>query len=101
MSNKQHRLSIPAPYRKISRFHVLDSNPIVHISPVGRLVPQMIITVLKNGLGENGSGNSGRDDGGGGRRHSGKKEQEMRGESGRVGWEEKRRMEEKTTKRDS
>ena len=69
MSNKQHRLSIPAPYRKIGGFHTLDSNPIVHIPPVGRLIPQLTITILKNSLREDGGSNSGGDDGGGRRRH--------------------------------
>ena len=73
MSNKQHRLSIPAPYRKIGGFHTLDSNPIVHIPPVGRLVPQLTVAILENGLGENRGSSSGRDDGGGRRRHCDKR----------------------------
>ena len=80
VSNKQHRLLIPAPYRKISGFHVLDSDPIVHVPSIGRLVPQVIITVLKNGLGENGGSSNGRDYGGGRWRHS--KKASMGGEGG-------------------
>ena len=74
VSNKQHHLSIPAPYRKISGFHVLDSDPIVHVPSIGRAVPQVIITVLKNGLGEDG----GSSNGGGRWRHSKKQVWEVR-----------------------
>ena len=69
MSNKLHRLSIPAPYWKISGLHLGDLDPIVHIPSIDRTVPQMIITVLKNGLREDGRGGSGRDHGGGRGRH--------------------------------
>ena len=69
VSNKQHRLSIPAPYRKVSGFHALNSDPIVHVPAIGRLVPQVIITILKNGLRKDRSNGNGRDHGGGRRRH--------------------------------
>ena len=65
VSNKQHHLSIPALYQKISGFHILNSDPIVHVPSIGRVVPQVIITVLKNGLREDRSRGSGRDHGGG------------------------------------
>ena len=73
VSNKQHRLSIPAPYRKVSGLHALDSDPIVHIPPVGGLVPQLTVAVLKNGLRKDGGSSSGGDDGSGRRRHCNKK----------------------------
>ena len=69
VSNKQYRLLIPALYWKISGFHILDSDPIVHVPSIGRVVPQVIVTVLKNGSREDGSRGSGRDHGGGRRRH--------------------------------
>ena len=69
VSNKQHRLLIPAPYQKIGGFHIFDSNPIVHIPSIGRVIPQVIIAALKNGLREDGSRGGSRDHGGGRRRH--------------------------------
>ena len=69
VSNKLHRLSIPAPYRKISGLCLGDLDPIVHIPSIDRTVPQMIITILKNGLREDGRRGSGRDHGGDRGRH--------------------------------
>ena len=69
VSNKQHRLSIPAPYWKISGLHALDSNSIVHIPSVRRVIPQVIVAVLQNGLREDGGRGSSQNHGGGGRRH--------------------------------
>ena len=72
MSNKQHCLLIPALYLQISGLHLRNLDPIVHISPIGRLIPQMIVTVLQNGLREHRrKGNSG-DHGGSRGRHGDK-----------------------------
>ena len=80
VSNKQHCLSIPALYLHIGGLHLRNLNPVVHVASIGRPIPQMVITVLKNGLGEDGREGNSRDHGGGGGRHRGRKN--VGGESG-------------------
>ena len=77
VSNKQHRLSIPAPYRKIGGLGIFNPDSVVHIPSIGRVVPQVVITVLQNGLRENGSRGGSRDHGSSRRRHCRKRAWEV------------------------
>ena len=72
VSNKQHCLSIPAPYLHIGGLHLRELSPIVHVASIGRPIHQVVVTVLKNSLGEDGREGNGRDHRGGRRRHDAK-----------------------------
>ena len=63
--SQNNTVLIPAPYLHINGFQFREPNPIVHIPSIRGMIPQVIITVLQNGLRVNRREGDRGDDGGG------------------------------------